>query len=261
MCLYLPDLWSPTSPAPGTAASTWSGPSLSSSTTGWTGQRIKIKIQQGHHWWCVLCRYNIFIKTRQGEDWEVREVIVPPVTKHNVEKVRDIIVCTEYERMNTDFQSLNPPDKTIYSTNTSMYKIVFMRLFCFLFSPSLPKMSLSKDNAVARDKLLNPNTSKYLCPVIDSELYTSLWFLWTVCVSNFIKCANVLITPLMSQCPVSPLSPADTWESESANESPAQTQGSQSEEGWGSGNVTPDTGWDKKTRVLRSSKICLLSFS
>ena len=49
-----------------------------------------------------MCRYNIFIKTRQGEDWEVREVIVPPVTKHNVEKVRDIIVCSEYEAVNRD---------------------------------------------------------------------------------------------------------------------------------------------------------------
>ena len=36
----------------------------------------------------TMCRYNIFIKTRLGEDWEVREVIVPPVAKHNVEKVK-----------------------------------------------------------------------------------------------------------------------------------------------------------------------------
>ena len=41
---------------------------------------------------CVqcVCRYKIFIKTRLGEDWEVREVIVPPAAKHNVEKVRKV---------------------------------------------------------------------------------------------------------------------------------------------------------------------------
>ncbi len=38
----------------------------------------------------MMSRYNIFIKTRLGEDWEVREVIVPPVAKHNVEKVKEI---------------------------------------------------------------------------------------------------------------------------------------------------------------------------
>ena len=45
---------------------------------------------------------------------------MPPVTKHNVEKVRDIIVCKEYEAVNRDLQCLNPPDKKIYSTNTSI---------------------------------------------------------------------------------------------------------------------------------------------
>ena len=44
----------------------------------------------------MMSRYNIFIKTRLGEDWEVREVIVPPVAKHNVEKVKEIIVSIEY---------------------------------------------------------------------------------------------------------------------------------------------------------------------
>ena len=61
-----------------------------------------------------MCRYNIFIKTRLGEDWEVREVIVPPVAKHNVEKVKHIYHCLQrvQSNMNRDLQSteyLNPP--------------------------------------------------------------------------------------------------------------------------------------------------------
>ena len=32
--------------------------------------------------------YNLFIKTRLDKDWVVKQVVVPPVTKHNVEKVR-----------------------------------------------------------------------------------------------------------------------------------------------------------------------------
>ena len=31
--------------------------------------------------------YNVFIKTRQEQEWEVKQVAVPPVAKHNVEKV------------------------------------------------------------------------------------------------------------------------------------------------------------------------------
>ena len=31
--------------------------------------------------------YNLYIKTRQDTEWDIREVVVPPVVKHNVEKV------------------------------------------------------------------------------------------------------------------------------------------------------------------------------
>ena len=34
--------------------------------------------------------YNLYIKTRLDTDWEIREVVVPPVAKHNVEKVRAV---------------------------------------------------------------------------------------------------------------------------------------------------------------------------
>ena len=66
----------------------------------------------------VMSRYNIFIKTRLDEDWEVREVIVPPVAKHNVEKVRNIFVCNLCCYECRFAECLNPPDKTIYSANT-----------------------------------------------------------------------------------------------------------------------------------------------
>ena len=58
---------------------------------GLTGQREHhdVMYKQRHNA-MMMSRYNIFIKTRLGEDWEVREVIVPPVAKHNVEKVKEI---------------------------------------------------------------------------------------------------------------------------------------------------------------------------
>ena len=52
----------------------------------------------------TMCRYNIFIKTRLGEDWEVREVIVPPVAKHNVEKVKHIYYCLQKVQSNVFYE-------------------------------------------------------------------------------------------------------------------------------------------------------------
>ena len=49
-------------------------------------------------------------------------------------------------------------------------------------------------------------------------------FIYRLRVSEFIKCANVLITPLMSQCPVSRYLLVTHCQSGSANQKPAQTQ-------------------------------------
>ena len=32
--------------------------------------------------------YNLYMKTREQQQWQLREIIVPPVAKHHVEKVR-----------------------------------------------------------------------------------------------------------------------------------------------------------------------------
>ena len=63
---------------------------------------------------------------------------MPPVTKHNVEKVRDIIVCTEYERMNTDLrfpESKSPRQNDLFNkyfnVQNSFYAIVLLSLLSF----------------------------------------------------------------------------------------------------------------------------------
>ena len=146
MCLNLPGLWSPTSPALGTAASMWSGPSLSSSTTGWTGQRIQIKINQGHHWWWVMCNVQVqhLHKDETGRGLGSEGGDCASCDKTQCGKGKRYYCLSTKVWIEICRVSI-PPDKTIYSTNTSMYKIVFMRLFCFPFSSSLSIMSLSKD--------------------------------------------------------------------------------------------------------------------
>ena len=61
----------------------------------------------------------------------------------------------------------------------------------------------------------------------------ALVFINRLCVSIFIKCANVLITPLMSQCPVSPLSPGDTLTLRVSQSEASSDSGDQSEASWG----------------------------
>ena len=63
----------------------------------------------------------------------------------------------------------------------------------------------------------------------DARAHLALVFINRLRVFIFIKCANVLITPLMSQCPVSPLSPGDTLtlrlgQSEASSDSANQSE-------------------------------------